>query len=78
MAGANLSKLDAFRTMFPPNQIDLILKLTKHDLAGSGKEILTKSMILIFLELFCYSIIVMYAIRDGFGENREVERPSLS
>ena len=47
-AGADLSKLNAFLLMFPPNQIDLFLKLTNHNLAESGNKPLTKSMLLSF------------------------------
>ena len=65
--GADLSKLDAFLLMFPLKQIDLILKLTNHNLAESGKKLLTKSMLFIFLGLLCYSLVVLYSIRYGFG-----------
>ena len=41
-AGADLLKINAFLLMFPPNQIELILKLTNHNLSESGKKLLTK------------------------------------
>ena len=44
-AGEELSKLEAFLLMFPPIQIDLILMLTNHNLAESGKNLLTKSIL---------------------------------
>ena len=61
-AGADLSKLGAFLMVFPPNQIDLILKLTNHNLSESSKKLLIKIMLL------CYSLVGMYAIGDGFGD----------
>ena len=64
--------------MFPSKQIDLILQLTKHNFTESDKKLLTKSMLLNFLELLCYSIVVLYVIGDGFGKNGEVDIPSLS
>ena len=44
--GEDSSKLEAFLLMFPPNQIDLIIKFKNHNLEESGKKILTKSMML--------------------------------
>ena len=66
-ARAELSKFDTFLLMFPLYQIDLIIKLTNHNLTESGKNLLNKIIMLKKMELFCYSLVVLYAIRDSFG-----------
>ena len=68
---ADLSKIIAFLLMFPPNKIDLIIKLTNYNLVESGEKLFNKSMMLKKLELLCYSLVVLYAIRGGFGTKTE-------
>ena len=60
-----LSKLDAFLMMFPPKQIDLILKLTNHNLAESVKKLITKSML-----FNCFGVIVLLTRFDVHNQRQ--------
>ena len=64
-AEEDLSKIDKFLLIIPPNQIDLIIKLTNHNLAESGKKLLTKSMLFI-----CFGIIVLLTCCDVRNRRR--------
>ena len=60
-----------FLLMFPLKQIDLILKLTNHNLAESGKKLIPKIMLFNFLGNCCVThLLCCTQSKTGLGQNR--------